>query len=351
MSGRYLLMAAALALAAQGAAADEAKKRGGGSLTKSGGGSSGGWVKGSSGSSGSGSSVGSSGSGSGSSFRPTDAERRQPRPGTGSGRRHVGRYGYGYRYGYPYGRYSWYGDPYWGYWGPYYWGPYYSPGYYGYGYGYGYGHGYGYRYRDSYRDYGSIRLQVEPNKATVYVDGYYAGVVDDFDGIFQRLHVSPGRHEITLKHPGYRTHRMRVYVGVDRTLKIHYHMERGEGETAEDLTGGAPDDRDRYASERRSREDRDESEERESAANDSDREDRDDEGEGLVVVRLDVRPDDASVYVDGEFRGTARQLRRLELPAGRHLVEVVRPGFRTFEREIDAGPGRTEEVVVELARR
>src|SRR5260370_30493631 len=82
---------------------------------------------------------------------------------------------------------------------------------------------------------------VNPDKTRVYVDGYYAGIVDDFDGLFQRLHVSPGRHEITLKLEGYQTHRMKVYVGSGSTLKIHYNMQKGTGETVEDLAGDVDD--------------------------------------------------------------------------------------------------------------
>ena len=33
----------------------------------------------------------------------------------------------------------------------------------------------------------AIRLLVTPRDASVYVDGYAAGVVDDYDGVFQRL--------------------------------------------------------------------------------------------------------------------------------------------------------------------
>ena len=67
-------------------------------------------------------------------------------------------------------------------------------------YRHGYIHLHGYYYPRYYYDHGaydthaSIRLLVEPREAEVYVDGYYAGVVDDFDGIFQRLRVTPGRH-------------------------------------------------------------------------------------------------------------------------------------------------------------
>jgi hypothetical protein len=72
----------------------------------------------------------------------------------------------------------------------------------------------------------AVRLEVTPREAEVYVDGYYAGVVDDFNGFFQRLHVSPGEHEITLYEDGYRTVRQKVYLTPDATFKIRYKMER-----------------------------------------------------------------------------------------------------------------------------
>ena len=60
-----------------------------------------------------------------------------------------------------------------------------------------------YRYPNIHPD-SSVRLEVTPRDAEVYVDGYHAGIVDDFDGMFQRLRVEPGQHEITLYHDGYR---------------------------------------------------------------------------------------------------------------------------------------------------
>jgi hypothetical protein len=67
-------------------------------------------------------------------------------------------------------------------------------------------------------------------------------------------------------------------------------------------------------------------------------------------LRLDVRPDDASVYLDDRFLGSARELRTLALPPGPHRVEVVRPGFRTVERTVQVTPDAPATVVVELTR-
>ena len=65
----------------------------------------------------------------------------------------------------------------------------------------------------------SVRLDVKPKKAEVYVDGFYAGIVDDFDGTFQRLRVEPGEHEIELWLDGYGPCRQKVYLTPDNTFK------------------------------------------------------------------------------------------------------------------------------------
>ena len=273
----------------------------------------------------------------------TPAQQRHPRAGTGTGDR-LGRF-YNARYGRSYGyRPYYFGLGYYPYDNFYYFGypAYYYSGYYGYDpyyarRGYGYGSGYGYGYRDT----GSLRVMVDPDRTRVYVDGYYAGIADDFDGLFQRLHVSPGRHEITLKLEGFRTHRFRVYVPVDHTIKLHYDMVRGSGDDAEE-TVGAPDVVGRPAGYARL-----EDEDRDDLMRDAD--DRAARGDG-GTLRLDVRPSDASIYVDGAFRGTARDLDRLRLTPGRHHIEMVRPGFRTEERDVEIRPGETRDLRADLER-
>ena len=274
----------------------------------------------------------------------TDAQRRHPRPGTGTGHfdnngHHGG--GYGGYYGYPYYGYGRYGYGYgFGYGYPYaYYSPFYFSGYYGYGPSYYVGGGYG-----SYRESGSLRIIVDPSKARVYVDGYYAGVVDDFDGVFQRLNIPPGRHEITLKLEGYRTQHFKVYVPVGDTIKIHYDMVTGSGEATSEQFAGVPVD---YA---RAEDMNDRNDDRYDRRDDGRYEGRDDTAGDTGSVRLQVSPQDASVYVDGEFRGSGRQSTNLKLRPGRHRIEVVRPGFRTVERDVEVEPGRSTEVEVELEK-
>lgn len=117
-------------------------------------------------------------------------------------------------YGYPYHPYYWPYPPY---------SPYASyRRYYPYGYG---AFGLGYLYYDPYRwhpgahpsysygsrrpfstfDIGELRLHVSPRHAQVFFDGYYAGIVDDFDGAFQAIRLAPGAYRVEIVAPGYET--------------------------------------------------------------------------------------------------------------------------------------------------
>ena len=74
------------------------------------------------------------------------------------------------------------------------------------GYGYGYYPGRPAVYGDGrYRyDVGSLRLDVMgPKDAQVLVDGYYAGIVDDFDGAFQSLDLESGSYRVEIAAPGF----------------------------------------------------------------------------------------------------------------------------------------------------
>jgi len=67
-------------------------------------------------------------------------------------------------------------------------------------------------------------------------------------------------------------------------------------------------------------------------------------------LRLEVRPDDTSVYVDDGFRGTAREARILTLPQGRHTIELVRPGYAIERREVEIVKRERADLLVELRR-
>lgn len=114
-----------------------------------------------------------------------------------------------YAYPYAYGSMGWglgyyYNDPYAWYPG--------DPWRYGYaapGYAYP-GGAYGY-------DVGRLRLQVQPRNAEVYIDGYYAGIVDDFDGRFQGMSLESGGYAVEVALPGFEPLQFDIRITPGRT--------------------------------------------------------------------------------------------------------------------------------------
>jgi hypothetical protein len=121
---------------------------------------------------------------------------------------------------------------------------YYPRRYYPYGYGafglgyfyydpYYWGSAYGYPAYTPFRGYdygyatGELRLDVSPRNAEVYVDGYFAGHVDDFDGIFQSLELEEGTYRIEIVAPGFAPLQFDVRIYAGRKITYRGDLARG----------------------------------------------------------------------------------------------------------------------------
>jgi hypothetical protein len=184
----------------------------------------------------------------------------------------------------------------------------------------------------------ALRLQVTPREASVYVDGYAAGVVDDYDGVFQRLRLVPGPHEIVIYHPGHRTLRQSIYYNPGSTHTIRHVLDPlspGEAPDPQPVPRvlpaypgipaqpGVP------------------------PLGDSGRQP---EGTRVGTLALRVQPGDATVLVDGEpWRGPQTQDRLvIQLAEGPHRVRIEKSGFQTFAVDVDVRAGETTSFNVSL---
>jgi hypothetical protein len=92
----------------------------------------------------------------------------------------------------------------------------YPSGAYGRGY---YGRGYNY-------DIGEVRLRVTPRDAQVFVDGYFAGEVDNYDGILQGLRLESGPYHIEVRAPGYETAQFDIRINPGQKITYRADLRR-----------------------------------------------------------------------------------------------------------------------------
>jgi hypothetical protein len=85
-----------------------------------------------------------------------------------------------------------------------------------------------------------LRVLVTPKDAGVYVDDYYMGIVDDFNGLFQRLPLRPGEHEVVVYLEGYRTVHRHLTLAPGATYKLHWNMDKLPAGERSEAPGVAP---------------------------------------------------------------------------------------------------------------
>ncbi len=75
--------------------------------------------------------------------------------------------------------------------------------------------------RDEARGLGGVRIVDAPKDAQVFADGYYAGTVSDFDGVFQHLDLPEGPHHVEIREQGQTPIQFEVNIVPGETITYH----------------------------------------------------------------------------------------------------------------------------------
>lgn len=138
---------------------------------------------------------------------------------------------------------------------------------------------------------GSVNLQVSPPEARISLDGQFIGEAHEVARIAE-IPVAAGRHLLEIRVGAERTF-MNVVVSPGRTTPVRLAL---------DAPGVTP-----------------------AALNPED-----------GVLRVQVSPTGAAIYVNGIFAGIAApaEALALRLPSGRHRVQIVLPGYKGYDGKV-----------------
>jgi hypothetical protein len=182
----------------------------------------------------------------------------------------------------------------------------------------------------SYVPGSAIRFEITPKQAEVFADGNFAGIVDEFDGVFQRLYLPSGQHEITIYRDGFRTVHQTVYLTPNQSFKVRYTMQQlAPGEVAEPRpVPPAPPAAPGFS----------DSELQQSIY-------------GTLTVRMAPRA--AAVLIDGERwqRPESQDGLIVQLAEGVHRVEINSDGYESFSSDVSIRRGETTSLNVSLKAR
>ena len=240
---------------------------------------------------------------------------------------------YSYSYGYAYG------------YAPFYAGYGYYAGYPGVYYGPGYAYGPAYATEAAYID-----TDIQPEDTAVFLDGEPVGTVDDFDGFPRFLAVTPGKHQLTFKAEGRSAVTRSIRVPSGALLQLDFTLPRSgdagnRAATKTDLEIIIPDP---------GKEEKTPPDAEPGQSGSAQQEQGTQTGQAPGFMRIQIKPGDASVYMDGELLGSASKLAGLHgdlrIEAGVHKVEAVRPGFHAGSKRILVGEGEHISIEFELEK-
>ncbi len=172
--------------------------------------------------------------------------------------------------------------------------------------------------------YGAIDCDVSPERAEIYIDGKYVGIADSFDGWPRYLFIEKGTYEIVFKLEGYEDLVKVVEVIPNKILRIKEKMVR------------IPPSQYKEKKEEKIEK----------------------EGEmkrKFGKISLKVEPEEASCYLDGNFWISGKEASRLHSPLqileGKHIINVVYPGYEEYEKEIEIKEGEYLEIIIVLNKK
>ena len=232
-----------------------------------------------------------------------------------------------------------------------------------YGY-YGYGGGY----------WASARIEVKPREGQVYLDGYFVGMVDQFDGVFQRLDLPAGEHDVTVYLKGYRPFRQKTLFRPGESYHFKAILEPLAAGTADEPvpqpSANAPDPytqsqrrdpRDPYGRDPYGRQPSGDPNQPSSSdpgrtmplperPGDRRPNDRQPDSGTFGTLNIRVQPADAVVTIDGEKWDSPEGGSRLvvQLAGGSHRVEIRKDGFKPYSGTVQIRPGEAQTLNISL---
>jgi hypothetical protein len=140
----------------------------------------------------------------------------------------------------------------------------------------------------------------------VWVDGQYLGYVSELKGN-KKVLLMPGKHEIAIRQEGYKEFTETIVVGPGGTTIVTVRMDKDPNSRYSSVTG---------------------------------------------QIKLQVTPDRAAVFVDGNYAGYVHEfggaMRTMLIAPGKHHIRIALPGYRDFETDITVQANQKVTVKTEL---
>jgi hypothetical protein len=198
-----------------------------------------------------------------------------------------------------------------------------------------------------------VRTDISPKETQIYIDGYFRGTASDFDGMFKRLRVTPGQHEVILYLKGYKTVResLDLKPGSDYRLKEKM-APLAAGEANEPPPSAPPQSQPVAGAPREMPPGQQPSPDEPRRHAPRQRAVAPAEARGFGAIAIRVQPPGAEVLIDGERwqgpEGPGPLI--VQVAEGPHRVEIRKEGYVGYSADVQVREGETQPLNISLPR-
>jgi hypothetical protein len=186
-----------------------------------------------------------------------------------------------------------------------------------------------------------VRLLVQPDDADVLLNGKWIGEAYEFSTFETAIRLASRNNEIIVKKEGYVEEAVNLYEYSSKNITVRLRLSIDK-----DYTGpvqekkpvkkpGAASKKPEYKAK--------------TDAEPKPPQDLEEKGREIAVepveVVLEILPEESSIYLNGKFWGISpknEKIENLRLIPGKYTLEVVKPGYRSYKKELDIKDQKVE---------
>lgn len=191
--------------------------------------------------------------------------------------------------------------------------------------------------------YSSIRviLHVEPDDAQVLLNGRYVGEAYEFSSSDSAMRLRSRDNEIIIKKEGYIEELIDLYDYSSRNIAVNLRLRKDKGYVREQPVTKKPVPPEPIPKTVK------EEEVPEVPEDVNVKKFR------LIKLIIDIQPAEASIYLNGKFWGISPlqgKIENLKLKPGKYTVEVVKPGYQAYKKELDLSDQKEVALSIKLQK-
>ncbi len=204
-----------------------------------------------------------------------------------------------------------------------------------------------------------VKTDLRPKDASLFLDGRFVGRARFFNGKKGFLYLEPGEYRLEAAAKGYRTDVFLIRARPNCRFDVKHRMIKGDGGLADGESPGGKNEPVQWIWSPVAAAVPSVQPAPSGGADESLRPDLRgappqlaEANVGRASIRLRVRPEESTVYLDGAFLATARQLdlavSPLAVTVGVHRIEVLAPGYAGQVAEVTLSEGGQELIEITL---